>query len=476
MKHLLNSANAEAAAGGFVFNLRGDERSESIDIDVFDDVGGHWLFGGITAKDIRRTLQTNRTAKSINVSINSRGGEVFDGLSIYEQLVNHPARVQVRISALAGSIASVIAMAGDDIEIAQPGFVMIHGVSGFAKGKPDFIQSIVDMMRKAEAAVLDIYVQRTGQKREDIKAWMDAETYMTSAEAKERGFVSRIVPAKGKQTQVTNRAFALLNCAGLEKMPADLRAAIEQGRATGLGLFDGSDSELPFHPQLSTAAARPHQPPAPPAPTPTEETPMQFVALLAALGLTASADEATALGELKKIKAKAAAGDELIALTGAKDGDPEVAKGTIRAWKDSHEKLPGVQAKLDEQTAAGEQRDIDKAIADAKAANKLSPGEETTLREQVQAKEMSTKAAIAMLAAKAPIAALAAAAENRGNPGAGAAPPTNASGGLVWNGKAYEDLSNNERATLHAEDSALFDKMRADWKKRGEPEPKQSAA
>jgi ATP-dependent Clp endopeptidase proteolytic subunit ClpP len=474
----LANLSEEEVAGGFAFNLRGDATSDTIEIDVFDNVGGGWLFGGITAKDIRRTLRANRTAKSIEVSINSSGGDVFEGLSIYEQLVDHPGKVKVRVSALAASIASVIAMAGDEIEIAQPGFVMIHRVSGGGRGDAGFIRSIADAMEKAEGAIIDIYAARTGQPREEIQKWMNAETYMTSAEAKERGFVDRIAPVKGKQKLSNQKAFAMLNMAGLSSVPDALRSAIDDARLLAVDpVVPPQSDQTP--PPGGAAENNPG--------TGEENNMTDFKAIAVALGLENRSEasiEGAILAEVASLKNKISASAPALALVAkveiatGKSGDE--ALGVLQAWKSSHEQLPTVQTENAKLKADNEKAALDKLIDDGRSGagfedNKprLTKAMADKMREQVTSGVLPLASAKAFVETLPPVAHL----DPVERPGT---KPVTATGpnGLLHNGKSYEQLVPDDLADLRsssAEGEAQYQNMRADWISRGRPKARTAA-
>lgn len=162
------------------------------EIYIYEDIGDSW-FGGVTAKQFADDLKALGPVSTIDCHINSGGGDVFDGVAIYRQLVDHKAKVITHIDGLAASIASVIAMAGDEILITEAGFVMIHEASSIVVG------TAVDMRRRAEtldtvtAAIADVYVARTKSALTDIKAWMADETWMTAADAVSKGFADSVV-------------------------------------------------------------------------------------------------------------------------------------------------------------------------------------------------------------------------------------------------------------------------------------------
>lgn len=111
-------------------------KANEADVLIYEDVGDSW-FGGVSAKQFADDLKALGKVDTINLRLNSAGGDVFDGLAIYRQLVDHPARVITHIDGIAASIASVIAMAGTEIRIAEAGFLMIHDAWGMQMGNAD---------------------------------------------------------------------------------------------------------------------------------------------------------------------------------------------------------------------------------------------------------------------------------------------------------------------------------------------------
>lgn len=162
-------------------------------LDIYDVIGD-W---GLTDRDVNDTLKgLPKGTKRIDVNINSAGGDVFAGLAIYNILANHKAKVHVHINGLAASIASVIAMAGDEISIAENAFVMIHNPWVMAIGESNDLRKTADEMDKVKASLVKTYVARTGKDEADIIEMMDAETWLDADEAIEHGFADRMVAAK----------------------------------------------------------------------------------------------------------------------------------------------------------------------------------------------------------------------------------------------------------------------------------------
>ncbi|MEO1747503.1 MAG: head maturation protease, ClpP-related, partial [Pseudomonadota bacterium] len=151
-------------------------------ISIYDVIGEDWWTGeGVTAKRIAAALRSIGE-NDVTVNINSPGGDMFEGLAIYNLLVEHPGAVSIRVMGLAASAASVIAMAGDEIEMGLGSFLMIHNSWGVVIGNQNDMREAADTFSKFDAAMADIYVHRSRGDRDDIEEWMDAETFMTAKE------------------------------------------------------------------------------------------------------------------------------------------------------------------------------------------------------------------------------------------------------------------------------------------------------
>lgn len=169
------------------------------EILIYDVIGeDFWSGGGVTAKGFAETLKALGKVQTINLKINSPGGDVFDGVAIYNNLVQHPAKVNVFIDGLAASIASVIAMAGDNITIAENGMMMIHNPWTFAMGDANDLRQSADVLDKIKATMLTTYSKRAGVTEAEASAIMDAETWYTGQEAVDAGFADDVQAVKSK--------------------------------------------------------------------------------------------------------------------------------------------------------------------------------------------------------------------------------------------------------------------------------------
>lgn len=180
---------AENAAGLRVANL---ERGDNV-ITIFGVIGEDFWEEGITAKSVSRQLRA--IGGDVEVHINSPGGDVFEGFAIYNALREHPYNVTVKIIGMAASAASVIAMAGDNVQIGAAAFVMIHNCWVLGIGNRNDLRELADWLEPFDAALRDVYVARTGAKPEQVADWLDKETWMSGAQAIERGFADELLPS-----------------------------------------------------------------------------------------------------------------------------------------------------------------------------------------------------------------------------------------------------------------------------------------
>ena len=162
---------------------------------MFDVIGeDFWTGGGVTAQKVASQLRAIGD-RPVEVHLNSPGGDMFEGIAIYNVLREHPQDVTVKIMGLAASAASVIAMAGDQIEIGTASFMMIHNCWVMAVGNRHEMQEVVDFLAPFDQAMAELYAQRTGASLDEVVKWMDAETYMSGSTAVDRGFADEILPA-----------------------------------------------------------------------------------------------------------------------------------------------------------------------------------------------------------------------------------------------------------------------------------------
>jgi len=169
-------------------------KSDDNSISVFDVIGADWYGDGVTASRIAAALRSIG-GSDVTVNINSPGGDMFEGLAIYNLLREYEGKVTVKVLGLAASAASIIAMAGDEVQIGRGAFLMIHNCWVYAMGNRHDLQQIAADMVPFDKAMNDIYSARTGLDAATIDAMMDAETYIGGSDAVEKGFADRLLAA-----------------------------------------------------------------------------------------------------------------------------------------------------------------------------------------------------------------------------------------------------------------------------------------
>lgn len=164
---------------------------ETATIQIFDQIGEDWFGGsGLSGKQFSDVLNEVGNGPLL-VEINSPGGNVWDGLSIYNQLRGRRAPVTTRVVGIAASIASIIALAGDKVEMADAALMMIHDPSGMASGTSEDMRKMADALDKHAEVLVGVYAKKTGRSPESIRAAMKAETWFTTPEAVAFGLVDK---------------------------------------------------------------------------------------------------------------------------------------------------------------------------------------------------------------------------------------------------------------------------------------------
>ena len=160
-------------------------------LQIFDQIGEDWFGGsGVSAKAFSQAMQDVGPGPLV-VEINSPGGNVWDGLAIYNMLRGRQAPVTTRVVGIAASIASIIALAGDTVEIADAALIMIHDPSGMVAGSSEDMRKMADALDQHAEVLAGIYRKRTGRSIESIRAAMKAETWFTADEAIQFGLANR---------------------------------------------------------------------------------------------------------------------------------------------------------------------------------------------------------------------------------------------------------------------------------------------
>lgn len=182
---------------------------------LYDVIDSYW---GINSKDFNMALD-QIDADTINLFIDSPGGDVFQARAMATGLQRHKAKVQAHVDGLCASAATTIACACDTVTMARGAFYMIHKAWAWAIGNSDDMMHTAELLEKADGEILNEYVSKTGADREELAQLVAAETWFTAEEALDQGFVDSIFDGNDDDS-VEN----LYNLSGFQNTPGALLA------------------------------------------------------------------------------------------------------------------------------------------------------------------------------------------------------------------------------------------------------------
>lgn len=179
-----------------------------------EDIGEIYIYGDIedwkfvqedvTPIDFINKIKALGEIKTLNIYINSPGGSVFAGQAIYNIIKRQKAQTNVYIDGIAASIASIIALAGDKVYMANNSLYMIHLPFTIALGNSDDFRKLADTLDKVTEISINVYEEKTGLERKEIKEMLKNETWMTADEALEKGFIDEIQDEKNITASMRN--------------------------------------------------------------------------------------------------------------------------------------------------------------------------------------------------------------------------------------------------------------------------------
>ncbi|MBC3484677.1 Clp protease ClpP [Pseudomonas sp. SWRI50] len=169
-------------------------------ITVYGVIGEDWYGEGVTLKRIDAALRAIGE-RDVTVYINSPGGDMFEGIAIYNRLQEHSHEVTTKVLGMAASAASIVFLAGKKREVASSAFLMIHNCWTWLAGNRKYLRDIADDMQEFDAAMADLYAETSGQSAEDMAELMDDETYIRGKRALELGLATGVLSS----SEVTER-------------------------------------------------------------------------------------------------------------------------------------------------------------------------------------------------------------------------------------------------------------------------------
>lgn len=237
-------------------------------INILDAIGyDWWTDSGTTAKRINAALKYIGRDNDVIVNINSPGGDVFEGLAIYNLLREHKGKVTVRILGIAASAASFIAMAADELQIARAGFLMIHNSWTVAAGDRNDLRDVADFLEQIDGTIADVYHVRSGIDAGELATQMDTETWISGKTAVETGmadgFLDSDIITKDEDAKNTYNAVRkidkLMAMQGIPRSERrELIAEIKQGtqNAAQPGMHDATEIPQDLINDLRAVAAK----------------------------------------------------------------------------------------------------------------------------------------------------------------------------------------------------------------------------
>jgi len=207
--------------------------NDQAEILVYDVIG--WPYND--AGDLVRYVNSLGD-KDILVRLNTPGGDVFDGMAIFNALANHKGKVTIRIEALAASMGSVLAMAGKEIQAYSNTMMMIHDPWIYTAGNQYELREMADLLEKISGNMLDVYAGRSKIGKREMKEIMKAETWYTAKEAKEKGFIDTILEtgkaakAQFDLTMYTNAPDGICSIEGRDLTEREIERALRDAGAS----------------------------------------------------------------------------------------------------------------------------------------------------------------------------------------------------------------------------------------------------
>ena len=176
-----------------------DDKQEST-MTMYGVIGDSWWSESTSASDVDRAI-TQAGSNNLVIHLNSPGGDAFDGVAIYNRLMNHKskhdAKVTIHVDGWACSAASVIAMAADELIMGTGAMLMIHEASNIVWGTKAEMRKTADMLEKLEDGIIDAYMTKANITRDEVRNMVDSETWFSANEAVEVGFATATKIAEG---------------------------------------------------------------------------------------------------------------------------------------------------------------------------------------------------------------------------------------------------------------------------------------
>lgn len=187
------------------FRMEQKPNADYADLYIFDEIGERkdWWTGDLVGFGPKKLIEAldEVTADTIHVHINSNGGDVFEGIVVYNLLKNSGKTIHTYVEGIAASIASVIAMAGETVNMGKTSMLMIHNCYTFAIGNSKELRKIADDMDVTMESIRKAYLDHISISEDELKELLDSESYLTSDKCLEMGFCDNITDVKAEEKE-----------------------------------------------------------------------------------------------------------------------------------------------------------------------------------------------------------------------------------------------------------------------------------
>ena len=230
--------------------------STSDTITIYGVIGEDWYGEGVTVARIDAALRSIGD-KPVTVYLNSPGGDMFEGIAIYNRLREHSHKVTTKVLGMAASAASIIYLAGSERQVASSAFLMIHNCWTVLGGNRHYLRDVADDMQEFDAAMADLYAETSGQSVSDMAEMMDDETFIRGKRAVELGLATGLLSAdevverdtdEGRQSNALKAMDVALAKAGMprsERRELFANFKSSTSRAAGGGMHNAAPTDTP---------------------------------------------------------------------------------------------------------------------------------------------------------------------------------------------------------------------------------------
>ena len=192
----------ELSSGKLQKNIVNKVSEKVSEILIYDQIGGDWFGEGITGKTISAALKAIPSDHTIHLRVNSPGGSVFEGTTIYELLKQDKRKVKCFIDGIAASISSIIPLAADEIVMGEASMFMLHKPLVGVYGNAMELERMINILDKIEEQMIGIYSRKTKMSRVQIATMLEKETFLTAQESVDMGLADSIVEGDSEQLRV----------------------------------------------------------------------------------------------------------------------------------------------------------------------------------------------------------------------------------------------------------------------------------